>query len=71
MENSKFLETLRTLNKRELTAFAKYLDGNYSNDKIALAVFDYIRAFFPDYRDEKAGNRLCVQENLWRRYPGS
>lgn len=53
MQNNKFFDTLRTLNKKELAAYAKFLRGNYGNVKIALAVFNYVRAFFPEYRDAK------------------
>ncbi len=53
MKNSKFLDTLRTLNKDELSAFGKHLARNYGKEKIALDVFDYIKAFFPDYCDDK------------------
>jgi len=53
MEDNKFLSALRTLDMQELDAFRKYLEGNYGRQKIALAVFKYLKPFYPGFRDEK------------------
>lgn len=54
MQDLKFFTLLRTLrNKEELESFHRYLKQMHGNERIALALFGYLRKFYPDYRDDK------------------
>lgn len=52
MQNRKFLTLFRTLDAREAAAFHRYLKRLHGHEDIALAVFDYVRRLYPDFRDK-------------------
>ncbi len=53
MQTLKLFTLLRTLEKEEVSAFRKYLKQRHGGEAIAGQVFDYIRKFYPGFRDDK------------------
>ena len=53
MRFPKFFNFFRTLREEELKLFQKYLKRQYGSHGDALAVFDYVKKFHPDFRAEK------------------
>lgn len=52
MLNSKFITLYRTLTAEEASAFYRYLKQQHGN-KAAFEVFEYIRKFYPEFKEEK------------------
>ncbi len=65
MYDLKFFALLRTLSKLELAAFHKYLRQLHGDEEIALAVFDYVRKFYPGFRDEKKLDTGYIHRKLF------
>lgn len=53
MENSKLIQVLKTLDKQELKAFDKYLSKLYSDHEVAIALFYYLKPFYPEFKSKK------------------
>jgi hypothetical protein len=53
MLDRKFVTLFRTLDKGELSGFEAHLKGNYGRQKIALAVFDYLKKLYPEFSDAR------------------
>jgi hypothetical protein len=53
IQSSKFIKLLRSLNQKEVSDFQKYLNLVHRNENVALAIFHYIRKFYPGFKDEK------------------
>lgn len=49
MLNTKFFAFLRTLDKKELSDFDKFLNANYAKQEIILKVFAYLKRFHPEF----------------------
>jgi|GEM_PF-621648 len=66
MKNLKFLTLLRTLEKKEVSVFYKYLKQMHRGEAIALTVFEYIRRFYPSFQNEKKLELTYAYQQIFR-----
>lgn len=62
MKNSKFFNLFKTLQKKEILAFRKYLKTHHGGEKIPLKVFEYAAARYPKFRDKKLELAYAYQQ---------
>lgn len=53
MENSKLIQTLKTFDKKELKALDKFLSSLYAEHELAIALFQYLKSFYPNFKSDK------------------
>ncbi len=75
MKKSKLFSLLRTLDHNELSSFSKYIIRLHGREDVALAVFNYIKKFFPGFLDERKLEKryahLRIFKEPWAAKPGN
>lgn len=66
MLDSKFITLFRTLKPEEASAFYRYLKQQHGN-KAAFKVFEYIRKFYPDFKEEKKLDMAYAHQTIFHR----
>ena len=62
MTKGKFIQLLKTLDKKEIKAFSDYLNGNYGSQTQLLIVYEYILKYSKDYHAEKLKKEVALKK---------
>ena len=66
MKNYTFFTLLKSLDKKELAAFSKYMKLQYGKELIALKVFQYYKRFYPAFSDERKMDIAYAYQKIFK-----
>ncbi|MEO1261984.1 MAG: hypothetical protein AAFZ15_24485 [Bacteroidota bacterium] len=71
MQKSKFITLLRTLERKEYSAFGKYVRQRHGTKSIVPSVFQYISSFYPNFKEDKKLEIAYAHQKIFKEPVGN